>query len=47
MQGMKQTSLGLVQSSKRTRRGVFLDEMHSEVPWSELITLISPYMALS
>ena len=44
MQGMKQTSLGLGQSSKRTRRRVFLDEMDSVVPWSELVALISPYM---
>lgn len=41
---MKQTSLGLGQSSKRTRRRVFLDEMDSVVPWSELVALISPYM---
>mgnify|MGYP000261123283 CR=1 FL=1 len=44
MLGMKQTSLGLGQSSKRTRRRVFLDEMDSVVPWSELVSLISPYM---
>jgi IS5 family transposase len=44
MLGMKQTSLGLGQSSKRTRRRVFLDEMDSVVPWSELVALISPYM---
>ena len=41
---MKQTSLGLGQSIKRTRRRVFLDEMDSVVPWSELVALISPYM---
>ena len=44
MLGMKQTSLGLGQSSKRTRRRVFIDEMDSVVPWSELVSLISPYM---
>ena len=44
MQGMKQTSLGLGQSIKRTRRRVFLDEMDSVAPWSELVALISPYM---
>jgi transposase, IS5 family len=41
---MKQASLGLGQSSKRTRRRVFLDEMDCVVPWSELVALISPYM---
>lgn len=41
---MKQTSLGLGQSSKRTRRRVFLDEMDSVVPWLELVASISPYM---
>ncbi|AEB83950.1 IS5 family transposase [Alicycliphilus denitrificans] len=41
---MKQTSLGLGQSSKRTRRRVFLEEMDRVVPWSELVTLISPFM---
>jgi hypothetical protein len=41
---MKQTSLGLGQSSKRTRRRVFLEEMDRVVPWSELVALISPYM---
>ena len=44
MQGMKQTSLGLGQSSKRTRRRVFLEEMDAVVPWSELVALISPFM---
>jgi IS5 family transposase len=41
---MKQTSLGLGQSSKRTRRRVFLEEMDHVVPWSELVALISPFM---
>jgi len=41
---MKQTSLGLGQSSKRTRRRVFLEEMDRVVPWSDLVALISPYM---
>jgi transposase, IS5 family len=44
MLGIKQTSLGLGQSSKPTRRRVFLDEMDSVVPWSKLVALISPYM---
>jgi transposase, IS5 family len=41
---MKQTSLGLGQSNKRTRRRVFLEEMDRVVPWAELVALISPYM---
>lgn len=41
---MKQTSLGLGQSSKRTRRRAFLEEMDTVVPWSELVALISPFM---
>lgn len=41
---MKQTSLGLGQSNKRTRRRVFLEEMDRVVPWSELVGLISPFM---
>lgn len=36
--------LGLGQSSKRTRRRVFLEEMEQGVPWGELVALISPYM---
>jgi IS5 family transposase len=44
MLGMKQTSLGLGQSNKRTRRRVFLEEMDRVVPWSELVALISPFM---
>jgi IS5 family transposase len=41
---MKQASLGLGQSSKRTRRRVFLEEMDRVVPWSELVALVTPYM---
>ncbi len=41
---MKQTSLGLGQANKRTRRRVFLEEMDRVVPWSELVALISPFM---
>lgn len=44
MSGMKQTSLGLAQSSKRTRRRVFLEEMDRVVPWSELVALIGSFM---
>lgn len=41
---MKQSSLGLGQSSKPTRRRVFLEEMDRVVPWTELVALITPYM---
>ncbi|WP_374590202.1 IS5 family transposase [Aquabacterium sp.] len=41
---MKQASLGLGQSSKPTRRRVFLEEMDRVVPWAELVALITPYM---
>jgi IS5 family transposase len=41
---MKQQSLGLGQSSRRTRRREFLDEMERVVPWSELVVLVSPYL---
>lgn len=44
MEAMKQRSLGLGQSSKRTRRRVFLEEMDGVVPRSELVALISPFM---
>ena len=41
---MKQQSLGLGHSNKRTRRREFLGEMERVVPWAELVTLVSPYM---
>ena len=41
---MKQHSLGLGQSGKRTRRREFLGEMERVVPWAELVTLVSPFM---
>lgn len=40
---MKQASLGLGLSSKRTRKAAFLAEMERVVPWSALVDLISPY----
>ncbi|WP_326542157.1 IS5 family transposase [Pseudorhodoferax sp.] len=40
---MKQSSLGLGQSSKPTRRRAFLLEMERVVPWSELVELITPH----
>lgn len=41
---MKQQSLGLGQSTKRTRRREFLGEMERVVPWSDLVALVAPYM---
>ncbi len=41
---MKQQSLGLGQSTKRTRRREFLGEMEQVVPWAALVALVSPYL---
>ena len=41
---MKQQSLGLGQSNKRTRRREFLSEMERVVPWSALVELVAPYV---
>ena len=41
---MKQQSLGLGHSSKRTRRRTFLGEMEQVVPWTELVSLVAPYL---
>jgi transposase, IS5 family len=41
---MKQSSLGLGTSTKRTRRREFLDEMDEVVPWSDLVAEIAPFM---
>lgn len=41
---MKQHSLGLGATAKRTRRREFLDEMGRVVPWGELVALVTPYL---
>ncbi len=41
---MKQHSLGLGQTAKRTRRREFLGEMEKVVPWADLVALVSPYL---
>ncbi|TNV44552.1 IS5 family transposase, partial [Corallococcus exiguus] len=41
---MKQHSLGLGMTAKRTRRREFLGEMEKVVPWAELVALVSPYL---
>ena len=40
---MKQASLPLDLSAKRTRKQVFLDQMDQVVPWAALVELIAPY----
>lgn len=40
---MKQATLGLNLSTKRTRKREFLDEMDRVVPWAELTSLIEPH----
>ena len=40
---MKQSSLGLKQSTKRTRKQQLLDEIELVVPWAALVELIAPY----
>ena len=41
---MKQSSLGLGTSTRRTRKREFLEEMDRVVPWSALVALIEPHM---
>jgi len=40
---MKQASLGLGTSTKRTRKAAFLAEMERVVPWAALVGLVAPY----
>jgi IS5 family transposase len=40
---MKQASLNLDLSAKKTRKQVFLDQMERVVPWTALVELIAPY----
>ncbi len=40
---MKQSSLGLSNTVKRTRKREFLDAMELVLPWTELVSLIEPY----
>ena len=39
---MKQADLGLDLTSRKTRKGKFLDEMNRVVPWAQLLALIAP-----
>jgi len=40
---MKQATLDLDLSAKKTRKQVFLDQMEKVVPWAALVELIAPY----
>ncbi|GEM_PF-4410852 len=40
---MKQSSLGLSNPVKRTRKRESLDTLELVVPWAELVALIKPY----
>jgi IS5 family transposase len=40
---MKQASLELNLSAKKTRKREFLEQMERVVPWSALVALIAPY----
>ena len=40
---MNQASLGLGNSTKRTRKREFLMEMERVVPWQALVALVAPY----
>lgn len=40
---MKQTSLALNLSTRKTRKQVFLEQMEQVVPWQDLVQLIAPY----
>ena len=40
---MKQSSLDLNLSTKRTRKQQLLDQMEFVVPWAALVDLIAPY----
>ena len=43
MEAMKQASLELNLSAKKTRKREFLEQMERVVPWAALVTLIAPY----
>ena len=40
---MKQATLNLDLSAKKTRKQVLLDQMDRMVPWAALVELIAPY----
>ena len=40
---MKQADLGLDLTSRKTRKGKFLDEMERVVPWAALVRIVEPH----
>ena len=40
---MKQCGLGFHLSTKKTRKGKFLDEMERGVPWAALVQIVEPH----
>ena len=40
---MKHVGLGLNLSTKKTRKGKFLDEMERVVPWAALVQIVEPH----
>ena len=40
---MISTSLGLKLSTKKTRKGKFLDEIERVVPWAALVQIVEPH----
>jgi IS5 family transposase len=40
---MKQVSLGLNLSTKKTRKREFLEQMNKVVPWAVLVGVVEPY----
>ena len=40
---IKQVGLGLHRSTKKTRKGKFLDEMERVVPWAALVQIVEPH----
>lgn len=40
---MQQADLGLNLTTKRTRKREFLGQMEQEVPWADLVALVSPH----
>ena len=40
---MKQLGLGLHLSTKKTRKGKFLDEIEPVVPWAAVVQIVEPH----
>jgi hypothetical protein len=44
MQDMNQTNFGLDPVPNKTRKKVFLEDLDQEVPWTQLVALITPHV---